>query len=44
MEVVLSCFEVALWFIYFCQLVDHIEVIKVFSLCIMIALAMLRSL
>ena len=30
MEVVLSCFDVTLWSICLCQLVDHIRVMEVF--------------
>ena len=30
MEVVLSCFDVILWSICLCQLVDHIRVTEVF--------------
>ena len=30
MEVVLSCFDVTLWAICLCQLVDHIRVMEVF--------------
>lgn len=30
MEVVLSCFDVTLWPICLCQLVDHIRVMEVF--------------
>ena len=30
MEVALSCFDVTLWFIYLCLLVDHIGVLEVF--------------